>query len=91
MPSSFSLGEHFESFVQAQLATGRYNNASEILRDALRLMEERDQLLQLQQSAIDAKIQAGMKSLKAGKSVDGEAFFAKLDAKLAATQPKRKA
>ena len=46
MASSFSLGNHFESFVQGQLASGRYNNASEVLRDALRLMEERDVKLQ---------------------------------------------
>ena len=42
MPSSYAIGKHFESFVQAQLASGRYGNASEVLRDALRLMEDRE-------------------------------------------------
>jgi antitoxin ParD1/3/4 len=42
MPSSYTIGRHFEAFVQKQLASGRYSSASEVLRDALRLMEERE-------------------------------------------------
>jgi antitoxin ParD1/3/4 len=57
--SSYSLGRHFEAFVQDQLATGRYNNASEVLRDALRLMEERDTKLQALRATLNASIQAG--------------------------------
>ena len=59
MASSYSLGRHFETFVQDQLATGRYNNASEVLRDALRLMEERDAKLQALRATLNASIQAG--------------------------------
>ncbi len=59
MASSYSLGAHFESFVQGQLASGRYNNASEVLRDALRLMEERDAKLQALRATLDASIRAG--------------------------------
>ena len=40
MPSSYSLGEHFEQFVQEQLGTGQYASASEVIRDALRLLED---------------------------------------------------
>lgn len=59
MASSYSLGEHFETFVQGQLASGRYNNASEVLRDALRMMEERDTRLQALRATLNASIQAG--------------------------------
>ena len=59
MASSYSLGNHFESFVQGQLASGRYNNASEVLRDALRLMEERDTKLQALRMTLNASIRAG--------------------------------
>lgn len=59
MASSFSLGTHFETFVQGQLASGRYNNASEVLRDALRLMEDRDAKLQALRSTLTASIRAG--------------------------------
>jgi antitoxin ParD1/3/4 len=52
MPSSYTLGQHFEQFVQSQLAGGRYNNASEVLRDALRLMEDRERRLAVLDAAI---------------------------------------
>ena len=35
MPSSYTLGSHYEAFIKRQLASGRYNNASEVVRDAL--------------------------------------------------------
>jgi antitoxin ParD1/3/4 len=59
MASSYSLGSHFEAFVQGQLASGRYNNASEVLRDALRLMEERDTKLQALRATLNASLQEG--------------------------------
>ena len=59
MASSYSLGRHFEAFVQDQLATGRYGNASEVLRDALRLMEEREVKLAALRTRIDHSIEMG--------------------------------
>ena len=43
MPTSVALGAHFEAFIKEQLASGRYNNASEVVRDGLRLLEDRQQ------------------------------------------------
>jgi antitoxin ParD1/3/4 len=40
--TSFSLGDHFNSFVEAQVNEGRYNNASDVMRAALRLLDERE-------------------------------------------------
>lgn len=40
--TSFSLGEHFAAFIETQIAAGRYGTASEVVRDALRLLEERE-------------------------------------------------
>ena len=40
--TSFSLGDHFTAFVDAELATGRYTSASDVLRASLRLLEERE-------------------------------------------------
>ncbi len=48
MPRSFALGAHFEEFIDAQVNGGRYNNASEVVRDALRLLEDRDRQRQLE-------------------------------------------
>ncbi|MFK3663539.1 type II toxin-antitoxin system ParD family antitoxin [Scandinavium sp. NPDC088450] len=44
--TSVTLGEHFSSFVGDMVESGRYGNTSEVLRDALRLMEAREQRLQ---------------------------------------------
>ena len=48
MPRSFALGEHFEAFIDAQVAGGRYNNASEVVRDALHLLEDQERQRQLE-------------------------------------------
>ncbi len=77
MPSSYTLGSHFEAFVQAQLASGCYNNASEVLRDALRLMEERERRL----NALDSAIARGMADIGAGRSTEADSVFDRLEAK----------
>jgi antitoxin ParD1/3/4 len=80
MASSYSLGAHFEAFVKAQLASGRYGNASEVLRDALRLMEERGKKL----AAFDAAIMRGIADIEAGRVYDAEDVFDELLADLKA-------
>ncbi len=43
MASSYSLGSHLETFIQAQIEGGRYGNASEVVRAALRMLEEHEE------------------------------------------------
>ena len=78
-----SLTPELERLVNLKVQSGRYNSASEVVREALRMMEARDQLQALHRDEIRKKIAAGMTSLRAGKGVDGEAFLAELDAELA--------
>lgn len=40
--TSFILGDHFDTFVSAQVASGRYANAADVMRSALRLLEEHE-------------------------------------------------
>lgn len=48
-----SLGPHYEEFIQENIAGGRYNNASEVIRAALRRLEEDEARLTALRSAID--------------------------------------
>ena len=76
------LTPELERMVQNKVKTGRYNSASEVMREALRLMDERDQLKAMQKEALRKKIAAGLKSLDEGRFVDGEEFFAQMEAEL---------
>ncbi|MFN3472831.1 MAG: type II toxin-antitoxin system ParD family antitoxin [Blastomonas sp.] len=51
-----SIGERWESYVEALLKTGRYGSASEIVREGLRLVEEREAKLAALRETIEAAI-----------------------------------
>jgi antitoxin ParD1/3/4 len=54
--TSVVLGDHFEKFVAAQVSSGRYGSASEVLRDGLRLLEsEQQRHMALIQALIDGE------------------------------------
>ena len=65
MPSakkSFTLGEHFNTFVEKQVEGGRFNNASEVVRAGLRLLENEERHFESLRLAIaegDADLAAG--------------------------------
>jgi antitoxin ParD1/3/4 len=71
---NFQIGGQSEAYVKGQLDSGRYTDASEVVEDALRLMEERDQ----RKAEIRTKIAAGMASARAGRLRDGETVMAEL-------------
>ena len=62
MPSSFAIGEHFERFIRRQVEGGRYASASEVVRDALRLLEQREHQREALVEALRAEIRAGLES-----------------------------
>lgn len=77
-----SLTPELEQMVQGKVQTGRYNSASEVVREALRLMDERDQMKEMHKEELRKKIAAGLKSLEERKGIDGEEFFAQMNAEL---------
>lgn len=81
MPTSVALGNHFEAFVRDQLQNGRFNNASEVVRAGLRLLEDSENRNQLALDALRAEIAAGRSS---GTSKPADAVFDRLAAKYSA-------
>ena len=69
------LTPELEMLVQNRVKTGRYNSASEVVREALRLYEERDRIRKLQIQELRKRINKGWASLERGEGVDGEEFF----------------
>ena len=62
MASSYTLGGHFEGLIRTLVSSGRYASASEVVRDGLRLLEEREQTREAKLAALKADIQAGLDS-----------------------------
>ena len=58
--TSVTLGDHFDDFVAAQLATDRYASASEVLRAGLRLLEEREEHLESLRGALQQGLDSGV-------------------------------
>jgi antitoxin ParD1/3/4 len=58
--TSFILGDHFDAFVTSQIASGRYQNATDVVRSGLRLLEEREVRLQALRHALLEGEQSGI-------------------------------
>jgi antitoxin ParD1/3/4 len=59
MAGSYSLGEHFDKFIKAQVASGRFHNESEVVRDALRQAELREIKLNALREHVENAIRQG--------------------------------
>ncbi|MGB9114025.1 type II toxin-antitoxin system ParD family antitoxin [Bradyrhizobium sp.] len=80
MAMSADLGEALEGFVTKLVASGRYHSKSEVLREGVRLIQEREARL----AALDASIARGLADVDAGRVKPGSGVFVRLEAKLAA-------
>lgn len=63
MASSANLGDKLETYVSDLVKTGRYNSRSEVLREGVRLVEEREKRL----ASLDAAIARGLADVAAGR------------------------
>ncbi|NEP60140.1 MAG: type II toxin-antitoxin system ParD family antitoxin [Symploca sp. SIO2G7] len=67
-----SLTPELEQFVQEKVKSGRYQSASEVIREALRLLEEQDKILQMQIEKLRSQIAIGIEQGNQGEVFDGE-------------------
>lgn len=79
MAISADLGEKLEAVVNDLVANGRYNSKSEVLREGVRLVQEREAYLK----RVDEGIARGLEDVRAGRTRPAEEVFAELRAKYA--------
>jgi len=78
MPSSYVIGTHFEKFIKTQIESGRYASASEVIRDALRLLEEQTRLRGLRVEQIRAALAASRRDTR--PAIPAEQVMSRLEA-----------
>ena len=65
-----SLTPRLEEMVKEKVASGLYNNASEVIREALRLMEQQDQMLDIKRQALRDAVLLGFDQAERGEFSD---------------------
>jgi antitoxin ParD1/3/4 len=78
--TSISLGHYFDDFIKGRISDGRYNNASEVIRAGLRLLEEEENKIISLRKALQEGLDSGiaedfdpvihLESLKSKKKAD---------------------
>lgn len=79
--TSISLGSYFDNFIQSNLSSGRYKNASEIVRAGLRLLEEEESRILSLRKSIQEGIYSGFSA-----DFDPKKHLAMLEAKKASNR-----
>src|ERR1051325_6206150 len=70
-----ALTPHFDRLLRKKVASGRYQSLSEVVREGLRLLEERDARREKMTSQLREDIELGWRQSENGELVDGPAVF----------------
>ena len=75
MPTrNVNLTEHFDRFIEAGVTSGRFGNASEVVRDGLRLLEQREQEDKAKLEWLRAAAKEGFDQLDRGEGIEFESM-----------------
>ncbi len=77
-----SLTPELEKIVNFKVESGLYNSASEVIREGLRLLQQRDEMRELKLEALRKAIQLGINDLEAGRFKDGQTAMAEMKDRL---------
>jgi len=89
--TSVALNEHFEDLIRRLIEKGRFNNASEVVRAGLRLLEDVEAAREERLRQLDAGIARGLADAEAGRTKPAEDVLDRLEAKYRALADKRSA
>ena len=73
-----SLTPELERLIQEKVESGLYNNQSEVVREALRLLVEQDRLREMHTKRLQASLAKGLAQADRGDTLDGEAVVAEM-------------
>ena len=75
---NITLKPEIEQFIQAQIATGRFASAEDVINEAFKLLQERERRVK----ELRQKIAVGTEQIERGEVIDGEIVIARLQEKL---------
>jgi antitoxin ParD1/3/4 len=84
------LTQDLAEYVRRKVQSGLYTSASEVVRQALRLLADQDNLNQVHEQELRRQIAEGLRSAEQSPVVDGEAVFDRLEARLRKLEEERK-
>lgn len=84
-----SLTPDLEQFVSSKVASGRYQTASEVIRQGLRLLQDQETTRQAQLERLRSQINLGLEQAKRGELLDGDEVFEELEKHFAGPDPSR--
>jgi antitoxin ParD1/3/4 len=73
-----SLTPELEELINQKVNSGLYHSASEVIREALRLLKEQDELRQVRLEQLRKEIAIGLEQLDRGERIPGKVVFEKL-------------
>ena len=86
---SVSFTPHQVEFLSACVASGRYQSTSEVVREAVRLLEDQQARRQAEFGRIRELVREAAEQLDAGQVVDGERYFREWDEELDAIEARK--
>lgn len=78
-----SLTPDLEQFVSSKVASGRYQTASEVIRQGLRLLQDQETTRQAQLERLRSQINLGLEQANRGELLDGDEVFEELEKRFA--------
>jgi antitoxin ParD1/3/4 len=84
-----SLTPTLQKYVRSKVKSGQYESASEVSRDSLRALQERDQAATSFWSDVRTKVAEARREVAEGRTVDGETAMNEIIAELDATEARR--